>query len=146
MKLVIGGAYQGKLDYVRSHYAVDAEDILDGNTCPFLSSIPTTTYKGIRDFHSYIKRYLMEVNNLVEAGNPKLDEGSVKENLIKEMEGFLDSNPNFIIISDEIGCGVVPMSVFDREYREMVGRICSYLAHIAEEVVRVSCGLGRRLK
>ena len=49
-------------------------------------------------------------------------------------------------ISTEIGYGVVPMDKGDREWRETVGRTCCYIAKKADEVVRVVCGVGNRIK
>ena len=51
-----------------------------------------------------------------------------------------------ILITDEIGCGIVPADPFDRAYREMVGRYCCSLADGAEQVWRICCGLGQRIK
>ena len=51
-----------------------------------------------------------------------------------------------IIICDETGCGLVPVDAFEREYRETAGRICTALAEHADEVYRVVCGIGMRIK
>ncbi len=55
-------------------------------------------------------------------------------------------NDNCIIISDEIGNGIVPVEAFEREYRERTGRILIQLAQKAEEVERVICGIGQKIK
>ena len=52
----------------------------------------------------------------------------------------------WIIISDEIGNGIVPLEPFEREYRERVGRILVRLAERAEEVERVICGIAQKIK
>ena len=36
-------------------------------------------------------------------------------------------------------------SAFEREYREAVGRICTELVKHADEVYRVTCGIGERI-
>ena len=46
-----------------------------------------------------------------------------------------------VVVCDEVGCGVVPMSAPDREYREAVGRLSTRLAAAATEVIRVYCGI-----
>lgn len=51
-----------------------------------------------------------------------------------------------VVVTNELGCGIVPMDPADREYRETVGRICTCLAARSEEVVRVICGVGMVLK
>ena len=42
--------------------------------------------------------------------------------------------------------GIVPIDSFEREYRERTGRILVKLAEQADEVVRVVCGIGQRIK
>ncbi len=54
--------------------------------------------------------------------------------------------PNCVIISDEIGNGIVPVDAFERTYRERTGRILVQLAGQAEEVERVICGVGQKIK
>lgn len=59
---------------------------------------------------------------------------------------ILEQNPDLIVVTTEIGCGLVPVDAFERLYREAVGRICTELAAHAERVDRVQCGIGIRLK
>ena len=42
--------------------------------------------------------------------------------------------------------GIVPMDKEERAAREMNGRLMIYLAGEADEVVRVFCGIGERIK
>lgn len=51
-----------------------------------------------------------------------------------------------IIIIDEIGCGVVPVDAFQREYRELAGRIACRIAADATAVWQVTAGIGRCIK
>ena len=55
---------------------------------------------------------------------------------------LLERNPELLIVSNEVGYGVVPVEAFDRKYREAVGRICTRLAAGARRVHRVVCGVG----
>ena len=55
-------------------------------------------------------------------------------------------NPRLLLISNELGYGVVPMDAFDRTYRETTGRICTYLAKESQTVIRVVCGMGMVIK
>ena len=59
---------------------------------------------------------------------------------------FVDQHPNCVMISDEVGNGIVPVDAFEREYRERTGRILVELARRADEVERVICGIGQRIK
>ena len=51
-----------------------------------------------------------------------------------------------MVVADEIGCGIVPAVAFAREYREKDGRVCQKIAAFSDEVYRVICGLGSRIK
>lgn len=61
-------------------------------------------------------------------------------------EHLMQENPDAIVTADAIGCGIVPMEAFERDYRETDGRVCQQIAAFAEEVHRVICGLGMRIK
>ena len=61
-------------------------------------------------------------------------------------EELLRVNPDIVLISNELGYGVVPVDAFDRKYREAVGRICTKMAAAAKRVVRVTCGIGTVIK
>ena len=61
-------------------------------------------------------------------------------------EHLMQGNPDAIVTADEIGCGIVPMEAFERDYRETDGRVCQRIAAYSEEVHRVICGLRMRIK
>ena len=60
-------------------------------------------------------------------------------------EGFgeylYQKNPDILIISDEIGYGLVPLDPFEREWREQTGRVCCEIAARADMVLRVTAGI-----
>lgn len=51
-----------------------------------------------------------------------------------------------VVICDEVGSGVVPMSPGDRAWRERVGRLTCELSGSADVVVRTVCGIPTVLK
>ena len=55
-------------------------------------------------------------------------------------------NPEVVIVTNELGYGVVPVDAFDRNFREATGRVCTQLAESADEVCRVVCGIGQVIK
>lgn len=124
MKLIIGGMYQGKLDYALKKYNLGIKDV----------------YKCKDETIDYSKRIIYKFNlyiyNLIKEG---LD--PVKE-VINNLERFKDK----IIISDEISSGVVPLDKMDRLYRDKVGVILNRLASESDSVVRIFCGLEEKLK
>ena len=56
------------------------------------------------------------------------------------------SHPSGVITMAELGCGLIPTDAFEREYREVVGRISCELAKKAEAVYRVCCGIATQIK
>lgn len=50
------------------------------------------------------------------------------------------------VVCNELGCGIVPMDAFEREWREAVGRLCCDIAKRAERVYRVCCGIPQCIK
>ena len=127
MKLVIGGYAQGKLNYVLQKYKLQICKIYDGE-------VPKGKEKEegmvvINHFHNWVKEKIA-------------NEACPEEEIL----GFIEKNENCVIISDEIGNGIVPMEVSEREYRERTGRLLVELAKKAEEVERVLCGIGQKIK
>ena len=55
-------------------------------------------------------------------------------------------NPDVVIVTNELGYGVVPVDAFDRKYRETTGRVCTQAACQADTVIRVVCGIGQVIK
>ena len=55
-------------------------------------------------------------------------------------------HPHSVIVADEVGAGVVPMRAEDRAFREAVGRVLCIIAQQSESVIRVTCGIGVRIK
>ena len=108
MKLIIGGAYQGKRQYALEHY--------DG-------------MELVVDFHLKVLGWLKEDIDPV---------SHLKDNL-SDYQGK-------VIVCDDISCGVVPVDSLLRKWREAVGHTLTFLAKESDEVVRVFCGIGMRLK
>ena len=67
-------------------------------------------------------------------------------NMQTMVQELLEKNPNVVLVSEEVGYGIVPADAFERRYRETVGRICTELAAGSSKVTRVVCGIGMVLK
>lgn len=129
MIFIIGGAYQGKLEYALDLYNLKKEDVAD---CLYADKSEVCIKPIIYNFHLLVKRLLQEFN----------DNSKVKE----EINNILAKNNNVVIISNEIGYGVVPIDKNDRQYRELTGRISCEIAKSSLEVHRVVCGIGTIIK
>lgn len=126
MKLVVGGAFQGKTDWTKRQYDICEQDIADGAICDDEAIIKA---KAVNHFHLLVKRWLEDGREPMEA-----------------MEKLVQQKTDLIVITDEIGGGIVPLDRDERRYREVHGRMCCRLAGEADEVVRVICGIGQQLK
>lgn len=124
LKLVTGGAFQGKYAWASAEYP--GLSWTDGGVC---SLDEIHRFEGMNRFHLFIRRWL-------ESGREKEE----LTDLILERQGEI------VLVWDEIGCGLVPADASDREYREAVGRICTELAAEAVRVDRVVCGIAQRIK
>lgn len=127
MKLIIGGYAQGKLNYVLGKYDVEASKIFDGKIPENIEEEKGTVV--INHFHNWVRM--------------KIAYDDCPE---KEIFEFIEKYPDCVIISDEVGNGIVPIEAFEREYRERTGRILVEIAKRAEEVERVMCGIGQKIK
>lgn len=86
--------------------------------------------------YKIVNRYHLKVKEQLQNG----------QNPLKEAEKLLTQEDKLVIISDEIGYGLVPVDVFEREYREASGRVNCYLAREAEQVIRMVSGIATRIK
>lgn len=130
MRLVIGGYAQGKLDYVLRKYHLQKSVVWDGSLpIDRTDTSKLTDTVVINHFHNWVKRRI-------------LDGGCPEEEIML----FVEKCTDCIIISDEIGNGIVPVAPIEREYRERTGRILIQLADKAEGVERVICGIGQTIK
>ena len=124
MEMIIGGAWQGKEAYARKKWP--AVEFREGGT---LTREELLKAEGVLRFHEYIHHALLRGESL--------------ENLAQEL---IDFNPRMILVTQELGCGLVPMEAFDRRSREETGRICTQLAAFSTSVTRIICGLPVCLK
>ena len=54
--------------------------------------------------------------------------------------------PDAVVVTNEVGSGVVPIDPGERAWREAVGRALCVIAQAADQVVYVTCGIGVRIK
>ena len=125
MILVFGGAYNGKLDFVKNRFNISDEDIFDINNELELDF----NKKVIRNFQKFT--YNMSLHN-------------------NDIKGYLEKNIDLlqdkIIISDDISEGIVPLKKEDRIWREANGKALQYLSLNSKSIYRVFCGIPMVIK
>ena len=124
MILVFGGAYQGKLEYAIKNYGLEESDIHDCSEQKDIDFSKKCIYK--------LEEYIY---NMVD------DEVNAVIWFAENKELFKDK----VLICQDISNGIVPANKKLREYRETVGRVMIGLGNEADIVVRVFCGIGKKI-
>lgn len=120
MKLILGGAYQGKATWAAGAFGLAQTEFGD---------FPAEGKRG----QCHLERF----------SKACVDSG---KDPVTEMANLKPMWRDCVVISREIGCGVVPVDAKERLWREAHGRLLRYLAMEAESVVRIFCGLPEVLK
>ena len=124
MKLIFGGAYNGKLEFAKEKYDFKDEDIF---FCKDESL--NFTRRVVCGLHVFTQQCVLKNVNPLEI---------IKDNTEKLKDK--------IIICDEIGSGIVPLKKEDRMWREETGRVLQYLSSNADEVYRIFSGISEKIK
>ena len=124
MILIFGGAYQGKLEYAKENWNISDDEIF---TCTEKLELDPDkkVYYGLEKF---IYACVLE--------------GKEPKDIVSQIG---DASGKIFIVND-ISQGVVPIEADRRAWREAVGRTMLWLGKNADEIHRVFCGLGQRLK
>ncbi|QIB70335.1 hypothetical protein Ami103574_14000 [Aminipila butyrica] len=128
MEIIVGGVYQGKLDYVKNQFHIKEDEI-------FYCSRESDTVE--LDFSKKVIYGLEEFTYACTA------QGLEASQYLREHEQALKDK---ILICADISQGVVPMDKTLRAWREMNGRALIYLCGQAQRVTRIFCGLPQVLK
>lgn len=120
MILIIGGAYQGKLDFAKQRFGLTDGDIFtcQGENIDFSKACIYKIEEFVRNHPDPIGYFQTHRQDWQES----------------------------ILIMEDIFCGVVPMGAENRTWRQNTGRLAQYLARQASQVSRIFCGLEQRLK
>ena len=125
MILIFGGAYQGKLEFAKENFNFTEEDIF---ICTQENEIDWSK-KVLCDMDQAFLRHVR-------------DGKESREVLADHLKELKDK----ILIVNDISQGIVPMERELRDWREMTGRAMLYISKEADEVYRVFCGLGSKIK
>lgn len=122
MIFIFGGAYQGKLAYVKETFQIKQEE------CYYCKDTVDFSFPVWVGLEQYILS-LLEQN---------IDP-------LEQICSILPQCKDKIIIMQDISCGVVPIEEHIRKWREETGRIMVLLSKNADQTVRVYCGIGTPL-
>lgn len=124
MILVFGGAYNGKLDFVKTKFNIDDDEIYfcNGYSIEYEKKV-------ICGLHIFIKSCVINDMDSLEILNNNLHRLKDK-----------------IIICDEICSGIVPIEKIDRIWREQTGKSVKFLSDNSEKVYRIFFGIEEEIK
>ncbi len=98
----------------------------------------------------YVSNLLLDVSEDGKLSEPLID-GSAESKILSEVESILSAisrhqNRTFIIVSNEVGCGIVPENRLARTYRDVLGLANQKVAAAANDVWATFSGLRVKLK
>ncbi len=127
MILIIGGAYQGKLDFALENFGLNTNDVFNCEE----------QYDKINKDKKIIDNLDKVILRLVYAGKDE-------DEILKQIDD-VTANAMVVIYTDH-SQGIVPLKREERAFREISGRIMTRLAAKSSEVYRIFCGLPQQLK
>lgn len=87
------------------------------------------------------------VNNVFFQNEPeKIDDSIIKQLCLKWLKVAEKNNSTLIVVTNEVGLGIVPDNSLARRYRDLVGTVNQTIGKLASDVVLVSCGVPLYLK
>ena len=124
MILIFGGAYNGKLEFVKEKYNIKNEDI-------FFCTDEHLKFdkKVLCGLHAFTRSCVLN-----------------KINSLELLETNINSLKDKIIMCDEINSGIVPIEKQDRAWIEETGRVLQFLTKHSSSVYRIFFGLQEKLK
>ena len=115
------------------------------------------TYEIYKDIYKIIKECItLLVNNLMFVDGIDIDKASeqeindleayIKDQVKKLIEEVKRTDLYFVMVTNEIGLGVVPSYKLGRVYCDFVGRINQMLGRLSDEVYFTVCGIPTKIK
>ncbi len=86
------------------------------------------------------------INNVIEEHNGENPKGWVSREIEELIECIDKIDGTFIIVSNEVGMGIVPASKLGRTYRDLLGWANQELAKCADEVYLMIAGIKIKIK
>ena len=128
---ITGGSYQGKLDWAKNYLKQKKQMTIPENTVWDGENGLPESWDNIfilDNLHQLVRWYLEQ----------QLDP--------KELTEILTSKDGLVIITDEVGCGLVPLTAFDRDWRDASGRVGCDIATVSKSVYRMTCGVAQKIR
>ena len=165
--LVLGGAGSGKSSFAESLFSAPGRDVV------YLATLTPTDDESRRRIVDHQKRrpagwITIELNGDLRAVASRLPTGAdvlfdsltcyisllafedhdstLASNLVGAITAWRDQARVVVVVSDEIGSGVVPVNAEARRFRDVLGKVNQALAGVADKVYLVVAGIPIRVK
>ena len=125
MRIVFGGAFNGKRKFVKEQMVVDNFEWYEGELPPKAAEAAV-----IAGLEKWVEQQLLL---------------KVSEAIILEQIQAVCSQKRIWILTD-MNRGIVPTDALERELRDVIGRIYQYLFKEANEVIRIWYGIPQTIK
>lgn len=126
MRIVFGGAFNGKRKYVKEQLNLDSSVWLEGEL-PELGEQAV-----IAGLEQWIRK--------------QLEQQRPEQDIIAAIRELAESAGDRIWILTDIGRGIVPINPLEREWRDVTGRSYQYLFGNAEHITRIWYGIPQTIK
>ncbi len=74
------------------------------------------------------------------------NEKKIQDKFVEIIKSIRNNNLSVIIVTNEIGSGIVPSDKNTRRFRDIQGKINQYLGKEADEVYLLTCGISLKIK
>lgn len=132
MHTFIGGAYNGKHEYVKRWLKEQEIDDVEWYVGQFPKE-PTSQVVVVSKLEEAIKPFLED------------DEVSLAKQIVEQLQ-LLEKQHQVIIIATEMGRGIVPIEQHDRQLRDTIGRLYQQLFAVSDRVTRIWYGIAEDIK
>jgi adenosylcobinamide kinase/adenosylcobinamide-phosphate guanylyltransferase len=87
------------------------------------------------------------VSNLLhQKGDNGVDEEEIELHIEKLFESCRERSGDVLLVTGEVGCGVIPENALARHFRDLVGRCNQTAGRFADTVFMVTCGIPVKIK
>jgi len=172
--LVTGGARSGKSEFAENYAKSFGEKVLYiATSIPFDDEMKDRVekhkkrrpaswktleqYKSFTPISTYYDSVLLDCATIMSTNimfefkqdwedSLQKDIDEIEEIIINEFENLLNSFENIIIVTNEVGFGIVPDNKTSRIFRDIAGNVNKYIASVSDEVYLTVCGIATKIK
>ncbi|MFF3101025.1 bifunctional adenosylcobinamide kinase/adenosylcobinamide-phosphate guanylyltransferase [Viridibacillus arvi] len=133
MHVFIGGAYNGKRDYVRKWLEEQGKKDVAWLESELPTAVPEASTIVVSGLENFVAKHL------------DIDEDTLASQLLQQLQA-LGTEKELIVIVTEMGRGIVPIDANTRKIRDICGRFYQKLFKISPQITRIWYGIAETIK